>query len=613
MKFPEKKSAKFPADRKLPTVRLLRGSNTASLGQDGTLNLLKRRELVSNCHFSAFGRDIMRSRFAAVAAIMVAALPSFVFSEANVASILTPSGGPMAGTNGGYVRQLLPNPFWGGYFACGHFGGLQTVLASGIAYISPDGISVTSLAGPASVGAAGTISGVCTAVALDPMDSDSVYVGIAPSGTCGTITLSASAAGLCKWSWASQTWTLLATGTGMFRASIRAISIVTSAGSFSPPTTTVYFGGDFTSGCASPRGITIMSPSLCKIVGGVVTGMLNRDTGIAGVAPLSINGVTTVRAIVPAGPAAPSWLASTGADPASAAFVCGEFASAGGVAGLKYLFIAANDANNASNTLFQPLLRTSGLAPIDAVDNACWAAIPVPTRPGALSRALFAGQFATANGGATPARKLVAFDGKNMTVFAPSMPSDSTVFTAIALDATGSSVYAAMSSPQLNFVTYGFMARINVTSGAISRLVPPSGIPGAQVGTASASFALSCSPTRASLVDGPCKPLTFAPLLDGRMAVGGSFEVVDGTTVANGLAYWSETGPTPAGSTITPGFWSGFGLPGAGANDIVYAAAPLPLPLSLDPTNRTFVLGGSFTFVGGVAARAAAIVQPTSE
>lgn len=559
----------------------------------------------------------MRPRAFLMTAFVAAATPDVAFSQVNVASMLTPPGGPMAGTNGGYIRQLLPDPFRGGYYACGLFGGLQSVLASGIAHVGSDGSSVTALVGSAAAGAAGTISGTCTAVALDPMDSDSVYVGIAPSGTCGTAALTASAAGLCKWSWAAQTWTLLATVSGTVRASIRSIAVVSSgAGSLLQPT--VYFGGDFPTGCASPRGTTIPSPSLCKIVGGVVTGLLNRDTGVAGVAPLSINGATTVRAILPAGTAAPSWLASTGADVSSAAFVCGEFASAGGVSGLKYLFLAANDAGNASNTLFQPLLRTSALAPIDALDNACWAAIPLSAgsggsgpAPGAATRALFAGQFATANGGATTARKLVAFDGSSMTAFSPSIPSDSSTFTAIALDAAGSALYATTSSPQLNFVSYGFMARINVSSGAISRLMPPSGIPGAQLGSASATFARPCSPTRASLLDGACKPLSIAPLPDGRMAVGGSFEAVDGTTVANGLAYWSETGPTAAGGT--PGRWSGFGTPGAGANDIVYAAAPLPLPLSLDPTNRTFVIGGSFTFVGAVPARAAAIVQPAGE
>lgn len=267
----------------------------------------------------------MRPRAFLMAAFVAAATPDVAVSEVNIASMLTPPGGPMAGTNGGYIRQLLPDPFRGGYYACGLFGGLQSVLASGIAHVGSDGSTVTALKGSAAAGAAGTISGTCTAEALDPMDSDSVYVGISPSGTCGTAALTASTAGLCKWSWAAQTWTLLATVSGTVRASIRSIAVVSSgAGSLLQPT--VYFGGDFATGCASPRGTTIPSPSLCKIVGGVVTGLLNRDTGVAGVAPLSLNGATTVRAILPAGPAVPSWLASTGADVSSAAFVCGELA-----------------------------------------------------------------------------------------------------------------------------------------------------------------------------------------------------------------------------------------------------------------------------------------------
>lgn len=470
------------------------------------------------------------------------------------------------------------------------FGGLNGVAVSGIAHVGFDGLNVTALAGPAAAGASASIVGTCTAVALDPQDPDAVYVGLAPSGICGGMGLPASAAGLCKWSWSAQSWTLVARTFGnSFTVIIRSIS---AAGS------TVFFGGIWTS-CAAPGASPgFPSQSFCKIVRGVVMGAYNRDMNAWGITP-SFAGTDTppVRAIVAAGAVVPSWIATTGADMSTAQYVCGMFTTAGGNSALRSLFIAANDASNASNTLYLPVWRDSLGAPVTALDRECMAA----TRIDNGARIAFGGFFQSANGGTVPAQKMVAFDGFIARAVSPTMPYDGSAVIAMAQEPVSGWLYAATSSTSLNFATFGYMLRVNMSSGEYFRVMSSSGIPGVQLQPRSPGTwaAVPCSPTRAALADDACKPLSLATLPDGRLIVGGSMEVVDGTTLVNGLTYWDGAQ------------WMPFSRPGAGANDIVYATAPLNLgSMAGSSASGAFLMGGAFTAIGGTPARGAAIVQP---
>lgn len=528
----------------------------------------------------------------AFCAVLAVIHPSTSAAGINLSPILTPPYGLGTGVNGGYINQVLADPRRGGFYVCGIFGGLQAVSVSGIAHIGSDGRLVTALAG--SSPAAGSISGTCASVALDPADPDAVYVGLEPFGTCGGGELGAYA-GLCKWSWAAQEWTLVAMASGQTTASIRAIAAVGGV---------VWFGGDFTNGCSSPFAGLIASPSFCKIVGGVVSAAYSMDgTGNAGVKPLSFGNPTTVRAILPTGATTPAWLAASGADVSTAAFVCGDFASAGGQPSLGFLFIAANDARNPNFTAFRPLMVNASGAVVQAVSAACMGAVPLDGG----QRIAFAGSFAKAAGGAVAASKLVAFDGSGLRPLAPSLLPDTSSVTAVAVEPVSGWLYAALDAPSVGTTNYGYMLRLNISNGAVARLLPPSGVPGVQVQPSSigggfGSAPRPCAGTRATI---SCRPRSLAALPDGRIVVAGSFETVDGSTVVNGLAFWAG------------GQWTPFGTAGAGANDNVYAAAPLSLSSSggsgpSQGSGSALLIGGSFSFVGSTPAVAAAIVVPAS-
>lgn len=523
-----------------------------------------------------------------------AALPCAHAAVADWAPLLTPPGGPGVGADGYVLKTTPAHPTRGGYFVCGNFSGLNGVVANAIAYVADSGDAI------ALAGSTGAVVGTCTAAATDPLDPDALYIGLSPGvgAMCGTAALP-TAAGLCKWSWADRSWTLLATASGsagavspvVGPAIIRSIAIVGA---------NVWLGGEFSSGCSSVSGTFVSSPNFCKIVSGAVTAALNPLTNVRGVSAAA-SGATAVRAIIPVGTAAPPWLPASGADLSTAAFVCGEFAGAGGVRALGYLFIAANNASDARNTVFLPLMY-NGTAPVAALDKDCAAAVPVPaTGVTPVPSVVFGGSFNNVAGGSLRSPKLVSFDGIGMRTVAPSLPADlSNIFysltdAALSVDPmTGTTwLYALWGPLSLNSLTVGYIFRVNMTSGATGRLLPPSGVPGVQLVPTSISFAAApCSFRRAQATASGCAPLSLAGLPDGRVVVGGTFDRVNGATPANGLAVWAQER------------WALLGTAGAGANDVVYASAQLG-----SGATSMIVLGGGFTFVGNVSARAAAVVR----
>lgn len=509
------------------------------------------------------------------AAVAVAVATSAFAALVDFSPLMTPPLGPGTGANDGYVRQVLTDPRRGGYYACGAFGGLGGVQASTIAHVGVDG-RITPLTGPGTAGTLGAAAAPCTAVALDPQNPDAVYIGLQASACGGSV--SASSGSLCKWSWAAQNWTLVAS------VSAGAIRSIGFAGN------TVYLGGDFYF-CAAPARPDVISPNFCKLVGGAVMSTYNRNTGVSGVGVRGSIIPQAVLAIVPAGAAAPSWLPATGADMNSAAYVCGQFGTAGGSNTLAYLFLAANDATNASNTLFLPLLSSGS----GSLDSACMAA----TALDGGARILFAGFFSQAAG--VTARKMATFDGSTVRAVSNFL-SDSSGVVAVAYEPVSGWLYAATSTAAVDFASpHGYMMRVNMSSGYSSPLLSASRVPGVQlINTSSGTLAVApCSPVRASSSSGACRPLSLANLPDGRLVVAGSMEVVDGTTLVNGLVYWDGMQ------------WAQAGRPGTGANDVVYASAPLSLgSMAGNSSSGAFLMGGSFTFVGGTPARAAAIVQP---
>lgn len=515
------------------------------------------------------------SVLALIVAVFAAVVPGVDAALADWSPVLTAPGGSGTGTNNGIMRQLLADPRRGGFWACGQFSGLLSVPAQGIAHVSQDGSVVTPLAGP---GPAGALSGVaCTAVALDPLDPDSLYVGLRPTSTwayCGLPSNLANQVMLCKWSFSGQNWTMIARAAASQLAVIRAIS---------PSAGTVFFGGDWNVGCVGPTGFNyIASFHLCKVVGNTVMPVLRRS-GVRGASGI-------IRAIVPMGSTAPAWLAARGADPASANYICGV---------VDGLVIMANDAGN-STFVTEVQVSFNDTQPIQALDGGCWTAKMISTGAPGSSALLVGGAFRTFSAGATrvSAPKLAIFDGTTARAVAPTLPTDSTAAIAADLDTTSGLVYASFDSHALNSVVYGYILRANLMTGIVSTLPTSSGLPGVQLAPGSPPAPAPCAAVRdylgsvASPTDG-CRPHTILALPNGRIAVGGAFERVNRNTVVNGFAFWANEA------------WQPFGIAGAGANDLVYAVAQLG-PGRSSP----LVLGGTFSFVGNVSARLAAVVQP---